>query len=58
MELELSFSSSKSLLALKQNVNLALAKKVLTTTEQKGEQLVEMLKAPHPNLGKSIDLKI
>lgn len=40
-----------------QSVGIALTKKVLDTSEQSSNQLLKMMEAPHPNLGKSIDLK-
>lgn len=55
--MELSFSANKAQVALGQQVSLAVTKKTLDTTEHKGTQMVEMLKASHPNLGKNIDLK-
>ncbi|UGB30410.1 YjfB family protein [Metabacillus sp. B2-18] len=55
--MEVSFSLSKAQASLGQKVSLALAKKTLDNVEQKGQQTVEMLKASHPTLGKSIDIK-
>jgi hypothetical protein len=56
--LEVYFSLSKAQASLGQKVSLAMTKKAMDTTEQKGNQMVEMLKASqHPTLGKSIDLK-
>ncbi|WP_456273242.1 YjfB family protein [Bacillus sp. AK031] len=55
--MEVSFSLSKAQAALGQKVSLAVTKKALDMTEQKNQQTVEMLKASHPTLGKSIDLK-
>ena len=58
--MEVSFSLSKAQAALGQKVSLAVADKALDSTKQEGAQMVEMLKSsqvPHPNLGKSIDLK-
>ena len=43
--------------SLSQDVSIALAKKVMETSQQSNEQLLKALEAPHPNLGKSIDLK-
>ncbi|MFT4417183.1 YjfB family protein [Fredinandcohnia humi] len=43
--------------SLAQNVGIALSKKVMETAEQNNNQLLKMLEAPHPHLGKSIDLK-
>lgn len=43
--------------SLSQGVSIALAKKVMETSQQNANQMIEMIQAPHPNLGKSIDLK-
>lgn len=43
--------------SLSQNVSIALAKKVIETSQQSNEQLLKTMEAPHPTLGKSIDLK-
>ncbi|WP_084552379.1 YjfB family protein [Bacillus cihuensis] len=43
--------------SLSQNVGIALTKKVMDSSQQNAVQMVEMLQAPHPNLGHSIDLK-
>ena len=43
--------------SLNQNVSIALAKKVMETSQQSNEQLLKAMEAPHPNLGKSIDVK-
>ncbi|MED3575110.1 YjfB family protein [Cytobacillus praedii] len=42
---------------LKQNVSIALTKKVMKSTEQNSAELIKMLETSHPTLGKSIDLK-
>lgn len=42
---------------LKQYVSIALTKKVMESTEQNSAELIKMLEASHPTLGKSIDLK-
>ncbi|WP_419392634.1 YjfB family protein [Cytobacillus praedii] len=42
---------------LKQNVSIALTKKVMESTEQNSAELIKMLETSHPTLGKSIDLK-
>jgi len=43
--------------SLNQNVSIALAKKVMKTSQQSNEQMLKAMEAPHPNLGKSIDVK-
>jgi len=43
--------------SLSQNVGIALAKKVMETSQQSNEQLLKAIEAPHPTLGKSIDMK-
>lgn len=43
--------------SLSQNVSIALAKKVMETSQQSNEQLLKTLEAPHPNLGKSLDVR-
>ncbi|MBN9655289.1 YjfB family protein [Halobacillus sp. GSS1] len=52
-------SMAMSTASLKQQSSLALMDKVKGDTEEKGNQMVEMLKQsiPHPDLGKQIDLK-
>ncbi|MYL69722.1 putative motility protein [Halobacillus litoralis] len=52
-------SMAMSTASLKQQSSLALMDKVKGDTEEKGNQLVEMLKqsVPHPHLGRQIDLK-
>lgn len=42
---------------LKQSISIALTKKVMESTEQNSAELIKMLEATHPTLGKSIDLK-
>lgn len=42
---------------LRQDVGIALTKKVMEESQQNANQLVEMLQATHPNLGHSIDIK-
>ncbi|RFU69927.1 YjfB family protein [Bacillus sp. V59.32b] len=44
--------------ALAQSVSIALNKKIMETSQQSANQLMEMIQAPHPNLGKSIDFKV
>jgi len=43
--------------SLGQSVSIALTKKALDNTQQNATQMIEMLQAPHPTLGNSIDLK-
>jgi hypothetical protein len=43
--------------SLGQGVSITLAKKVMETSQQNANQMIEMIQAPNPNLGKSIDLK-
>lgn len=43
--------------SLGQSVGIALVKNVMDTEQQNANQMVEMLQAPHPDLGNSIDLK-
>jgi Putative motility protein len=43
--------------SLGQNVNIALAKKVMETSQQSNEQLLKVLQAPHPTHGNVIDVK-
>jgi len=48
---------------VKQQASVSVMKSVMTTAEQNGEALIEMMqvsetpKAPHPNLGGKIDVK-
>ncbi len=42
---------------LSQSVGIALSKKVMENAQQNQSQLLKMMEAPHPNLGKSIDIK-
>ncbi|WP_246942843.1 YjfB family protein [Bacillus pinisoli] len=52
------YSVAKAQSALLGKVQLAMAKKTMDVTEQKGQQMVDMLKtATHPTLGKNIDMK-
>lgn len=44
--------------SLSQGVGIALTKKAMDTAEQNSDQLLKMLEAPHPTLGKSIDLSV
>lgn len=44
--------------SLSQNVGIALTKKAMDTAEQNSDQLLKMLEAPHPTLGKSSDLSV
>ena len=43
---------------LMQNVSLAVTKQTLEFQEQSTEQLLEILDAPHPTLGHTIDVSI
>ncbi|MEO4052101.1 YjfB family protein [Solibacillus sp. CAU 1738] len=43
---------------LMQNVSLAVTKQAMDFQEQSTEQLVEMLDAPHPTAGHTIDVSI
>lgn len=43
--------------SLSQSVSLALTKMSMDNTQQTATQMMEMLQAPHPTLGNSIDLK-
>ncbi|MCM3216126.1 YjfB family protein [Niallia taxi] len=43
--------------SLGQSVSIALTKMSLDNTQQNTIQMMEMLQAPHPTLGNSIDLK-
>lgn len=43
--------------SLSQSVSIALTKKVMDSSQQNTVQMIEMLQAPHPNLGHSVDLK-
>jgi len=43
--------------SLGQSINIALTKMSLDSTQQNATQIMEMLQAPHPTLGNSIDLK-
>ncbi|CAI9395140.1 YjfB family protein [Niallia sp. Sow4_A1] len=43
---------------LSQNVGIALTKKAMNTAEQNSDQLLKMLEAPHPTLGKSVDMSV
>ncbi|WP_420921372.1 YjfB family protein [Bacillus sonorensis] len=51
----LSMAMSQS--ALAQNVNISLTKTALDTAQQNAEQLIDMVKAPHPVSGHHIDMK-
>ncbi|MGJ7913096.1 YjfB family protein [Neobacillus sp. LXY-1] len=44
--------------SLGQNVSLALTKMSIDNAQQNAAQMVEMLQAPHPTLGHSIDIKV
>lgn len=44
--------------ALMQNVSLAVTKQTMEMQQQNTEQLVEMLDAPHPTAGHTIDIQI
>jgi len=43
--------------SLGQSISIALTKMSLDSTQQSATQMMEMLQAPHPTLGNSIDLK-
>lgn len=43
---------------LMQNVSLAVSKQAIEVQQDMTEQVVEMIDAPHPTLGQSIDLSI
>lgn len=43
---------------LLQNVSLAVTKQAMDFQEQSTNQLVEMLDAEHPTLGKTIDISV
>ncbi|WP_082220192.1 YjfB family protein [Domibacillus robiginosus] len=43
--------------SLSQSVSLALTKKTMDTAQQNASQMVQMLPAPHPTLGQSVDVK-
>jgi len=43
--------------SLGQSISIALTKMSLDSTQQNAIQMMEMLQAPHPTLGNSIDLK-
>ncbi|MCB5238678.1 YjfB family protein [Niallia alba] len=43
---------------LSQNVSIALTKKAMDTVEQNSDQLIKMLEASHPTLGKSVDISV
>ena len=43
--------------SLGQSISIALTKMSLDSTQQYAIQMMEMLQAPHPTLGNSIDLK-
>ncbi|WP_083255977.1 YjfB family protein [Domibacillus iocasae] len=43
--------------SLSQSVSIALTKKTMDMAQQNANQMVQMLQAPHPTLGKSIDVK-
>ncbi|MDZ5472098.1 YjfB family protein [Bacillus sp. 31A1R] len=44
--------------ALAEKVSISLLKKVMDTAQQDQNQLVQMLQAPHPTSGQTIDLKV
>lgn len=50
-------STGLSQASLSQSVGIAITKKVMDTSQQSAEQMIQMIQAPHPNLGNSIDLK-
>ncbi|TDY10468.1 UNVERIFIED_CONTAM: putative motility protein YjfB-like [Lysinibacillus xylanilyticus] len=41
-----------------QNVSLAVTKQAMEMQQQNSEQLVEMLDAPHPTAGHTIDVQV
>jgi Putative motility protein len=43
--------------SLGQNISIALAKKTMAAAQQNSQDMLKMLEAPHPNLGKSVDIK-
>ncbi|AWE08194.1 putative motility protein [Lysinibacillus sp. 2017] len=43
---------------LMQNVSLAVTKQAMEFQEQSTDQLLEIIDAPHPTLGQSIDVSI
>ncbi|MFJ6208199.1 YjfB family protein [Lysinibacillus sp. NPDC092081] len=43
---------------LMQNVSLAVTKQAMEMQQQNTEQLVEMLDAPHPTAGHTIDVQV
>ncbi|MFW7187133.1 YjfB family protein [Lysinibacillus sp. BNK-21] len=43
---------------LMQNVSLAVTKQAMEMQQQNTEQLVEMLDAPHPAAGHTIDIQV
>lgn len=50
-------SMGMSQASLSQSVSIALTKKTMDMAQQNANQMVQMLQAPHPTLGKSVDLK-
>ncbi|MFF2796109.1 YjfB family protein [Lysinibacillus xylanilyticus] len=44
--------------SLMQNVSLAVTKQAMEMQQQNSEQLVEMLDAPHPTAGHTIDVQV
>jgi hypothetical protein len=51
-------SISMNQASLSQNVSIALMKKVMESSQQNANQMIQMIQVPHPTLGKSIDLKV
>ncbi|MGN7476800.1 YjfB family protein [Solibacillus silvestris] len=43
---------------LMQNVSLAVTKQAMEFQEQSAEQLLEVIDAPHPTLGQTIDISV
>ncbi|QPQ29796.1 YjfB family protein [Lysinibacillus sp. JNUCC 51] len=43
---------------LMQNVSLAVTKQAMEMQQQNSQQLVEMLDAPHPTAGHTIDVQV
>lgn len=40
-----------------QSISIALVKKTMASAQQNNQNMLQMLEALHPNLGKSIDVK-
>lgn len=50
-------STGLSQASLSQDISMAVTTKAIDAAQQNANQIVEMIQAPHPNLGNSIDLK-